>query len=312
MIGIIFSRDRVMQLDATLRSLMSHCQDWEKINLNIIYLASNDYYKHQYDLLRKSFFRFNNIKFMVQNHFELDMISILLPNNYYPRFRIFQYLKYKLRIFPEFSRMSDKRNEAGGFVLFLVDDNIFVNKFSLECVEKTLINNPQAVGFSLRLGTNIKQNYTNNILTIIPKYEIVEQDIIRFNWTEATSDFGYPLEISSSVYWVSDIQNIIYHIPFRNPNELERRMATTAAYSRQLRNDYPFLLCFYESVTFCNPINKVQTVNKNRSWDRPDYSTLALADLYEKGFRIDTDALNGFTPYSCHQEVDLNFKQINK
>ena len=120
----------------------------------------------------------------------------------------------------------------------------------------------------------------------------------------ADKDFGYPLEVSSSIYRSPDMVGLINRLKFRNPNELEGQMAGWA-----YRYDWkrPALLCPVQSITFCCPINVVQTVAKNAAGEKYAYSSGQLADLFDKDFRIQVEAYSGFIPNGCHQEVDLQF-----
>jgi len=71
----------------------------------------------------------------------------------------------------------------------------------------------------------------------------------------------------------------------------------------------PSLLCFENSVAFCNPINIIQEQVINRSGVNYEYSTDRLAQLFADGYRIDIGAYTGFIPNSCHQEVELVFEK---
>jgi hypothetical protein len=67
-------------------------------------------------------------------------------------------------------------------------------------------------------------------------------------------------------------------------------------------------MCFEQSVTFCNPVNIVQTLYPNRVGEHIYYSVEELLERFERGERIDIQAYNGFVPNACHQEVSLHFK----
>jgi hypothetical protein len=71
----------------------------------------------------------------------------------------------------------------------------------------------------------------------------------------------------------------------------------------------PELLCFQQSVAFCAPLNKVQSVLDNRSGSSEQYSSEALNRMFLEKMRIDIDRLNGFTPNSAHQEIELPLVQ---
>lgn len=123
-----------------------------------------------------------------------------------------------------------------------------------------------------------------------------------YDWSKADGDFGYPLEVSSSVFRLSQIFNLLCEIPFKNPNTLEARMSER---SEQYASTHPWLFCYPSSVTFCVPINIVQDVCKNRSGFLEEYSQMNLAQFFDKGKRIDIQSYDGFIPNACHQEVRL-------
>src|SRR5205814_1009880 len=119
----------------------------------------------------------------------------------------------------------DLRAALEGFerVLFLVDDNIFIRPFRMEDVAGALHASPSAVGFSLRLGRNISRCYPlGDSAQQLPPAEEVTPGILRYPWAEAIHDFGYPLEVSSSVYRMTDIGPEIARMNgVKNPNQLE-------------------------------------------------------------------------------------------
>ncbi len=480
---IIFSKNRAMQLDATLRSYLKHCKDFGKSDVYVLYLATNEFHKQQYRILASDA-KYSSvpIKFVPEKDFRNDLIALLSGIDY---------------------------------VLFLTDDNIFVKDFTLQSILNALQKNSDAIGFSLRLGKNTTYCYPFDKNHSLPEFEICGNSILKFNWTNAEYDFGYPLELSSSIYRISsaldeaekELQNwvmygkpipppkllkqktvveyankflistfvetgtylgemieatrdtfkkiysveldealyqqakkkfaefpyieiikgdsgealekilanitepclfwldthysggitakgeietpIIYelhhilthkiqqhviliddarmfvgrngwpkleelrnlvlgkypdwvfevkydiirihkrqeevfhfgelnelsdklgsvftlvnNLPFRNPNTLESVMYENR---HLLRDTHPFLLCFENSVTFCAPINMVQTLWKNRAGNKDEYSAANLAKLFEQGLRIDTDTFDGFIPNACHQEIELKF-----
>jgi len=46
---LVFSRDRAMQLDATLRSFFLHCEDPERADVMVLYRATTPTHAEQYD-----------------------------------------------------------------------------------------------------------------------------------------------------------------------------------------------------------------------------------------------------------------------
>jgi hypothetical protein len=129
--------------------------------------------------------------------------------------------------------------------------------------------------------------------------------VFAFNWTTAECDFGYPLEVSSSIYSGPRVARALARRSFSNPNNLERTLARAAKRSWARRT--PELLCFEQSVAFCNAVNKVQTVYNNRAGEEVELSTRELAERFDSGLRIDTRVFAGFTPNAAHCDVPFSF-----
>jgi FkbM family methyltransferase len=267
-IGIVFSKDRAMQLDATLRSFAMHCEDRHSIDLKVLYTTSNQFHEQQYQQLRADY---GFAEFIRETHFKQDLMPLLSPRQY---------------------------------VLFLVDDNIFVRDFYLRDVIESLEDNRDAIGFSLRLGRNTTYCYMLDVEQKLPEFDALRQNILKHDWTAADYDFGYPLELSSSVYRVPDLLPLLTQIEFSNPNTLELMLDRNKPYYKKRTSQ---ILCYDQSVTFCNPVNVVQTLWENKSGVEFAYSTETLARMFSNGDRVDVEKYSDMTPNSCHQEVEFVF-----
>ncbi len=271
--GVIFSKDRPLQLDATIRSFYLHCKDANKIALKVLYTVSSEQLEEAYAELKREY---PSVSFVREKSFKSDLLSLLQDSEY---------------------------------ILFLVDDNIFVRDFHVSDVISSLQNYPDSLGFSLRLGRNTTYCYSLDNEQRPPEFHpFGEAGHLRYNWTISDYDFGYPLEVSSSVYRTADILPFISQLSFYNPNTLEGFMADRAS---EFKDKLPFLLCFEQTITFCAPINKVQnTAAANRASDNAAYSPENLLKIFNDGYRIDVLAYNDFLPNSCHQEVVLKLVQL--
>ncbi|WP_378953192.1 glycosyltransferase family 2 protein [Pelosinus sp. sgz500959] len=268
-VGLLFSKDRAMQLDATIRSLYVHCQDVQNIDLKVIWAHSNARNEQQYQELVSMY---PDVEFISEVDFESQVLASIASYEY---------------------------------VLFLVDDNLFVRDFSIGNIIESLIINLDALGFSLRLGTNTNYCYMLRSDQELPSFTNVDHEFLKFDWTSAQHDFGYPLEVSSSVFRVVDIMAVLQH-SFFNPNTLEAYLnENKIAFCQQKK----FLLCNAYSCTFCNPINKVQTIFNNRAGETFHYPADNLREMFTRGYRIDVEEYCGFLPNACHQEVELKFKK---
>lgn len=91
---------------------------------------------------------------------------------------------------------------------------------------------------------------------------------------------------------------------FSGPNELESVLASTDPVGQ------PWLLCFEQSVAFCNPVNVVQDVYPNRSGTNTAYSSDTLRRRFANGERVRVEAYDGYVPGGCHEEVELVFTEL--
>jgi len=244
--------------------------------VRVLYTTSDEFHAKQYAQLLKEYKKHSSFQFVHEEDFRSDTLALLAPYDY---------------------------------VLFLVDDNIFVRDFSLSDAVGILEKHLDIIGFSLRLGKNTQYCYTLNNNQRFPEFEPLGQGILKHQWTTAEYDFGYPLELSSSIYRVEDILTFFSQLPFKNPNTLEALMDNNKAIFQAAK---PYLACYEQSVTFCAPVNIVQSAWTNRISGRMDYSPENLAKLFGEGFRIDVSAFNSFVPNACHQEVELHFTDSNQ
>jgi len=281
MVGVVFSRDRAMQLDALLRSFLHRCTDSSFAELHVLYATSSPRDARQYAALEKFWQARLPVTFHAERAFRADLLHVLaIPES-------------------TAGRSGASRRDL---VLFVVDDNLFVRPFSLEQAGAALRRHRRAIGFSLRLGRNTTRSYPLDAAQSLPPFTPVEPGVLAFDWTRAEADFGYPLELSSSIYRARTVAGLLSSEDFTNPNTLELFMATAATGFRGKTRERQ-LLCFEQSVAFCNAVNRVQTTYPNRAGDSPSMSAAALADAFDAGLRIDVDALSDFTPGACHEEV---------
>lgn len=208
----------------------------------------------------------------------------------------------------EFVRASDfkadllRSIDGFSYFLFLVDDNLFVRAVSLTRCREWLERRGEAVGFSLRLGRNTRYCYTLNRPQALPQLDVLEPNFLAFRWTGQEADFGYPLELSSSIYRVEEIRAMLEQLPYRHPNSLEGMMAQCAQAYAPIR---PVLLCPEFSITFCASLNRVQSVALNRAGETHGRSADELRCLFDARQRPDFERDQGYTPGGCHEEVPL-------
>lgn len=304
--GLVFSKDRALPLDATLTSFFTHAKDASASRITVLYKASSAFHKSQYETLGREYS--GRAEFVPEVDFRQQVLDLLISALPSPKSQ-HRYCFYRKNAFLPPVIGSPPGGLDAGHVLFLVDSNIFVHPFEITSMVNALGSNPDALGFSHRLGTNTTYCYTMNTPQTLFGFESFPGEILKFQWTKSEGDFAYPLEVSSSIYSLKIIPNSLVGLQFQNPNTLELNLST---YHSRFRRKFPALLCFKNSVVFCAPINRVQNTYPNRAGQVEELSSQHLAEIFAQGFRIDVDAFHGFVPSSCHQEVELKFDQHPK
>lgn len=268
-VAVAFSKDRAMQLDAALRSLQASCRDLARCRQVVIYACSHKRHERQYETLKECY---SDVEFIREESFQSDLVKVLKGHTH---------------------------------VLFLVDDNLFVRPWRISQITGLLTDHPDAIGFSLRLGRNTTFCYTLNRIQELPAFEEIAKGILQFEWPQCEGNFGYPLEVSSSVYRVGDLLPVIESASgIKNPNLLESVLhASKESFAERL----PWLLCFEQSAAFCNPINVVQSQYVTRHGGDPNLTSVAFMRRFDLGYRIDLEPFEGFVPEDCHQLVPFTF-----
>lgn len=262
------SKDRALQLDGTLRSLVSCCTDLDLATVYVLYKASTPRHAAAYRQLASEH---PTVGLWPESSFRPDLIELV--------------------------RGSDQ-------VLFVVDDTIFLDTFSLATCAEMLQADPKCLGFSLRLGPNTTYSYPSDTTQVPPPFEAAGSGVLTFEWNNAGRDFGYPLEVSSSLYRTSDVLPLLVQHKYDNPNSLERMLSRQAGTFAERR---PRLACFERSVAVSVPANVVQTAFSNRHDSDPKLEAEALADAFDRGERLDVHRYRGLVTNGCHQELDFTF-----
>jgi hypothetical protein len=288
--AIIFSKDRPLQLHAALASIALHATEPDSFPINVLWRASHNSYAEGYAQVAKEFHSSLSINWFEETNFKANLLAIIQAPQ----------IKSRIQRFKDFVLLRQPPSQTD-HLLFLVDDNLFIRSFCLQEAADALNNHPDAIGFSLRVGSNTTTCYSLQCEQPLPPFESAPTGL-RFKWPGQVGDFGYPLELSSSVYRCSDLIPLLRSLPYTNPNRLEQALsATRGFFARRL----PSLLCFEQSVAFCAPVNKVQSILDNRSGAQEEYSCEALNALFLDGYRINVSALSEFVPESAHVEIEL-------
>jgi glycosyltransferase involved in cell wall biosynthesis len=267
--GIVFSKDRPLQLDGMLRSLRLNCEDLDLSTIHVLYTTSNPFFAAQYHVLASEH---PDIEFVREASFKPDLIRLV---------------------------------EGSSYVFFLVDDTLVVRPMSLDRTIQVLRDDPACLGFSFRLGRNTTRCYMLDRPQRLPEFDGRPSGVLTFDWTKAEFDFGYPIEVSSSIYRSSDLLQLLVHLDYHNPNTLESVLAAQASSFRDTR---PRLACYETSVAFSVPANTVQTAWRNRVGRDPGLSSESLGQAFARGSRLNLERYQGTVAIACHQEIAFEFE----
>jgi hypothetical protein len=262
---LIFSKDRPLQLDLLLRSLEENCVDFKFTIRFIIYKASNEHIEKMYQKIAENY---PNI-FHRQTDFREDVFNAIRGSEY---------------------------------IMFLTDDTVITHPFSCYQMEESLQHNQQALGFSLRLGTNCTYCYAENHPIKVPYYT-KHAEYYMFNWVGKEGDWGYPIELSSSLYRTHDLMFLLKKGNYDSPNSLEWLLYCGLGLFIATK---PYLLFFETSVAFSNPVNIINPSN-NRVGHNPNNSIENLLKKFEDGYRIDYTPFRGLVTNGVHMEKDYTF-----
>lgn len=270
---IFFSKDRAMQLDAAIRSFYAHCKDTTFAEKVIIHTTSDLEHHKQYKQLEKENPDFTFVR-------ENDIVSQIVEIAKHWR-----------------------------FVSFHCDDNIYIRDFSFAQAVRLLRENRMILGHSFRLGKNVTYSYTRNSPEVQPQFTYLRDNIMCFDWTKMKPrGFGYPLEVSASVYRSNDIIPLI----LKNP---DCAVGNIESYLKNYKNVFftssPFVTCNVEPSVISVPVNRVGVVH-NKAGTKHNYSIKYLAWAFRTGRRIDVSKFDNYITNSTHVELELSFTQVKK
>jgi hypothetical protein len=247
-IGIVFSKDRAMQLNALLNSYFHFTKS--AVPLRVLYTTSSADHSESYNCLRQEFSSFP-VEFVREISFKEDLKRVL-------------------------------HESQSSRVFFMTDDAIFSGSYNLSDV---LQFNPLDEIFSLRLGKDMGYSFALNREQSIPELiKIARNDSASYSWIwndmRDSPDWCYPLSVDGTFFCKGELEIMLRHIDFKNPNSLEANL--------QLFNPV-FLLrkgVCYENAKYVNiPCNIVQQDFKNIYTGTFDVAE--LVKLYLAGKRID-------------------------
>lgn len=265
---LIYSKDRAFQLDGCIRSLIKY----SSIQLNsvsVLYKTTENF-GAQYDVLIKKFPAVHFIK--EQSGKLLNQTIDIIKNSEY--------------------------------IMFVVDDTVFYRYFHIKILVKKLAQYPLVLGVSLRLGLNTSFCYMANRKQRVPEYKFVNDDILIYDWSKEECDFGYPLEVSSSIYRSEDILSILLKYSGQKlcPSLIESRLNIS---KDMFVSTKPKLMMPMQSYAFSIPINLTKN-GSNPHGRFHHYSIEFLGRLFDDNKTMDLGDMDTSKIIGVHQEMEIN------
>jgi hypothetical protein len=269
---IIFSKDRAMQLDLLLQSILLNF-NVEDYKLNILYKASNDEYNRGYNIIRDLYPQFNYKK---EENFKEDLVSLFNDSEY---------------------------------TTFLTDDDIIYQSFKLNNDElHNIFMLTEANCFSLRLGLNTRHCYTMQRLNSLEDFKThnfyydtdLIEPVISWKVKDATNDYAYPMSVDGHIFKTIYIKELCNFLDYYNPNMFEAMLSN-------LSNNNMIISSYLNSKLVNSPINRVQDVFHNLSGMNFGYSAEDLNEMYLDGVSFDFNKMKFNEITGCHQEIQPFF-----
>ncbi len=260
---VIFSKDRACQLDLLLRSLERQFVEWRRTQVTVIYTFSDPDFAAGYAATRMA---------------HPDVAYICERDSH-----------------ASFRDLTLSRIGAHEHVMFLVDDDVFKDEFTVESPEyRTFAATPEIACLSLRMAPHMEYCYAYDRSMARPEFEAGNV----WDWTTAEYDWNYPMSLDGHVFRTEELRPLLAEAAFHNPNSLEAALA-----ARPLAN--PKMICFSEAKIVNLPVNRVQETALNR---HGGIAATWLNEQFLAGQRLSETTVRGTATRGPHEELPLRWE----
>ena len=229
---LCFSMDRALQLEGYLGSLKKFMSD--NVFVTVLYRTSSDFFDQGYDAVMQ---KHPDVNFIRETDFGAQTLgwldSITTP-----------------------------------LAMFGCDDVVYYRSVSL-AKAASCFQSPQVLGFSLRLGKNIRFTHRQARPVAQPAWS-EENDLLFWRWQQGNWDWGWAFEVNGTLYPRQVIKALFRALEqnrransqfdWRHPNKLEM---TCNQLLRSIVGAPPLLACFPRSCLVVPTVNQVQTLGNN-------------------------------------------------
>ncbi|MEO6731319.1 MAG: hypothetical protein ABIN01_08875 [Ferruginibacter sp.] len=252
--GIIFSKNRAMQLHALLQSYFHYTIN--PAPLKVLFTTDSPEHERAYEILQQEF-RSAPVEFICETDFRSQLQTMV-------------------------------KESKSGRIFFMTDDAIFVERYDLSTVRHF---NPLAEIFSLRLGRDVHFSFTHNKEQILPEFnkQVINDEYFNswiWNTLQGSPDWSYPLSVDATIFSRDEVDIMLKHLDFKNPNSLEGSLQLLSKAFLTRKG-----ICFEKAKYVNVPCNIVQDEFSNIYTGT--FSVLELLKLFMDGKRIDWKLYTG-------------------
>ena len=272
---VIFSRNRPMQLTATLESIEKHITGFKTIT--VLCHTENDNFLHGYEQVQKEF---PYVTFVMQErhnrhaHFKRQLLETIEPLQ-------------------------------APYFMFAVDDIIVTDKVDLHhCC--SMLKSTGAYSCHLRVGKDITHT-SRNLPMPQPPFQQVKGGMLTWFIHEGRgfdSYFGYPYSVDMTIFPRELVVQYTRRSQCVSPNTYEGYWNwSTPQLPRNTRG-----LCYPTSRMVNIELNLVQ-----EGWTPGmscRYTPEKLLEMYFEGWRIDVDKLFQVPHHACHADLAVDWRKI--
>lgn len=292
---LVFSYNRAMQLDFTLRS-MFHYFHSDSYRVVVLYHSSENHAESYSRLIDK--YRFDpRVSFVLRR--KGSFFRETLPYLFSIR-NLYRFLKYShLRNTGcEFKSVVQRilMESLCEFVMFSTDDTVFYKDQEFGDNEKELLRaSPAQRSLRFFVGSNVVG---------CPSELSLSNGFIKWDYVggQTSGNWAYPFAVDATIYSTSGLLNIIQPLLYNSPSTFEGYVCRQMIVAKMFREGYSPM---YSSVVGL-PLNKVQCIVENK---HGGYDVAYLNEMFLQGYELDvpipsTVNCNAYVPTSIVLEKD--------
>lgn len=269
---IVYSMNRPMQLEACLRSMKLLYKEYEQSKVTVIFKSTDRKYLDGY---RTLYGTYPEVNFVQETVFKTNTMNALDPKNQ--------------------------------FTMFVSDDNIFKNNFSIN--DDTPFKIMASYGpkhvltVSIRLHKGISYCYASDKSSKLPNFaRDIPNEACVWSYPGCEGDWGYPYSLECNTFFTDYITQYLLHLDFYNPNTMESNMNLV---NQTVLPKY--MVCYPNKAKVINvPANRVQTTFLQNRYEN-SFSEEELNKMFLEGKRISLENVLDIDSNAVHYPIDFKF-----